>query len=172
MIDWPQIVSAHSATLWRAVYRVLNHRDDALDCCQDALLDAYRYAQNHDVDDWGALLTSLGTCRAIDRLRQRIRSRQVVISLKDTAEPATDADCPVQRAEASELVDRLRSVVAELPDKQSHVFWLSCVEGLSHEQIGRQLTISPNESRVLLHRARLRLASMLDSHHCDARRTL
>ena len=40
MIDWPQIVAAHEAVLWRAAYRVLAHRDDALDCCQEALLDA------------------------------------------------------------------------------------------------------------------------------------
>lgn len=171
MTDWHEIISIHEAMLWRTVYRVLNHRDDALDCCQEALLDAYKYALNHEVDDWGALLTSLATRRAIDRLRKRVRARQILVSLNDAPEPATDADCPVQRAQASELMDRLRNVLAELPDKQAEVFWLGCVEGLSHEQIGLQLTISPNESRVLLHRARLQLASTLDSRHFDARRT-
>ena len=67
MTDWPNIISVHEAMLWRTVYRVLNHRDDALDCCQEALLDAYKYAMNHEVEDWGALLTSLATRRAIDR---------------------------------------------------------------------------------------------------------
>jgi RNA polymerase sigma factor (sigma-70 family) len=171
MTDWHEIIAIHEAMLWRTVYRVLNHRDDALDCCQEALLDAYKYALNNEVDDWGALLTSMATRRAIDRLRQRIRARRLMVSLNDAHEPATDADCPVQRAEASELMNHLRILVIDLPDKQAEVFWLSCIEGFTHQQIGRELTISPNESRVLLHRARLQLASMLDSSHFDARRT-
>ena len=104
-------------------------------------------------------------------MRQRIRSRQTIVSLNGAVEPTTDADCPVQRAEALELMDHLRSAVVDLPDKQAEVFWLSCVEGLSHQKIAQQLTISLNESRVLLHRARLQLASALDSHHSGARRT-
>ena len=67
MTDWHEIISAHEAMLWRTVYRVLNDRDDALDCCQEALLDAYKYSINREVDDWGALLTTLATRRAIDR---------------------------------------------------------------------------------------------------------
>lgn len=169
MTDWPTIITAHEAMLWQTVYRIVNNRDDALDCCQEALLDAYKYSLTHKVDRWEAFLKSLATRRAVDRLRQRVRARRIAISLNGIAEPAANRDCPAERAEASELMDRLRNALVDLPDKQAEVFWLSCVERSSHDEIGRQLAISANESRVLLHRARLKLASILDILHSDAR---
>jgi RNA polymerase sigma-70 factor (ECF subfamily) len=171
MSDWPTIISAHESTLWRTAFRILNHRDDALDCCQEALLDAYEYSLTHKVDRWGAILTSMVTRRAIDRLRKRIRARWTALPLDDVVEPAVEADCPGPLAEASELMDRLRHGLVDLPEKQAEVFWLNCIEGWSHEDIGRQLQISPNESRVLLHRARSHLASILDAPHFGAKRS-
>lgn len=164
MTDWNEIVGKHQATLWRTAYRLLNHYDDALDCCQESLLDAYRLSSHHKVDDWGAVLTCLVTRCAIDRLRQRVRTRRHVVPLNGV-EPADDGACPVQNAEASEVLERLRGLLAELSEKQAAVFWLSCVEGLSHEAIAQQLAISPNESRVLLHRARAALELGFQSLH-------
>jgi RNA polymerase sigma factor (sigma-70 family) len=168
MTDWNAIISRHQPKLWCTAYRLLNHYDDALDCCQDALLDAYQYAQKHNVDEWGAVLTSLTTRRAIDRLRQRVRTRRHVVSLNGVAEPHANGDCPVQSAEASEAMERVRGLLTELSEKQAAVFWLSCIEGMSHEQIGHQLAISVNESRVLLHRARAFIESGLQSRHSSA----
>jgi RNA polymerase sigma factor (sigma-70 family) len=168
MTDWNAIIGRHQATLWRTAYRLLNHYDDALDCCQDALLDACQYASRHRVEEWGAVLTCLVTRRAIDRLRQRVRTRRHVVSLNGVAEPPAGCGGPVQNAEASEALERIRGLLAELSEKQATVFWLGCVEGMSHERIGQQLAISANESRVLLHRARAFLESGLQSHRTHA----
>jgi RNA polymerase sigma-70 factor (ECF subfamily) len=59
-------------------------------------------------------------------------------------------------------MDRVRAGMAELPDKQAEVFWLSCIEGLAHHQISDRMAIPPGEVRVLLHRARARLRAVLD----------
>lgn len=168
MTDWNAIVASHQAQLWRTAYRLLNNYDDALDCCQDALLDACQYAKKHNVDEWGAVLTCLTTRRAVDRLRRRVRARRHVVSLNGIAEPPAKGDCPVERAQASEAMERIRSLLTELSEKQAAVFWLSCVEGMSHEQIGQQLAISVNESRVLLHRARAFIESGLQSRPTSA----
>jgi RNA polymerase sigma-70 factor (ECF subfamily) len=170
MIDWPQIVSAHEAVLWRAAYRILAHRDDALDCCQEALLDAYEYARTRSVNDWPALLTHFVTRRAIDRLRQRSRRQQTFTPLECVGEPAGSIGCPVREAEASELIDRLRQALAGLPQKQAEVWWLSSIEQLSHAAISAHLGITPNESRVLLHRARSQLGLQLDQQSSLNRR--
>lgn len=168
--DWRTIISAHEVLLWRTAYRILNHREDALDCCQQAVLDAYEYSLTRQVDQWGGLLTSMTVRRAIDRLRHRVRSRRMTTPLEEVAEPQVDGEDPAELAEASELMDRLRTAVATLPDKQAEVFWLSCVEQSSHAEIGRLMAITPNESRVLLHRARAQLASMLDTGRLNAGR--
>ncbi len=170
MTDWQAIVDEHGANLWRTVFRLLNHHHDALDCCQEVLLDAYRYALKRSVADWGALLTCFGTRRAIDRIRQRTRDGRATVPLDNVPEPSSGYDDPVRQAEASEVMQRLRELLTELPDKQAEAFWLACIEGLSHDEIGRELSISQNESRVLVHRARSRLEEMLDTTQTAGRR--
>jgi RNA polymerase sigma-70 factor (ECF subfamily) len=161
MTNWPLILAEHGAAVWRTVYRLLDHHADALDCYQETFLAAWQFAQRQPVADWPAFLISLATRRAMDRLRQRYRDRARLIALDHLEEPTSDADCPVGHASARELMDRLRDGMTELPEKQAQVFWLNCVEGLSHEQIRDRLEISPGEVRVLLHRARTQLSAIL-----------
>lgn len=156
--------------MWRAAYRVLGHYDDALDCCQEALLDAHRLAAKETVTDWGALLTTLGTRRAIDRLRRRSSRRQIEVSLENVSEPTVDDGGPNQRIEAAELLEQVRRRVAALPSKQAETFWLVCIEGLPIDEVSRQLAITPNRARVLLHRARARLANTLRREKLTARK--
>jgi RNA polymerase sigma-70 factor (ECF subfamily) len=162
MTDWPSILAEHGATVWRTVYRLLDHHADALDCYQETFLSAWRFAEREPVSDWTSFLISLATRRAMDRLRQRYRDRNRVIALDSLGERSSEAECPVQHASAMELMDRVREGIAELPDKQARVFWLSCVEGLSHQQISDRIEIPPGEARVLLYRARTQLRAMLD----------
>jgi RNA polymerase sigma-70 factor (ECF subfamily) len=161
MTDWPLILAEHGATVWRTVYRLLDHHADALDCYQETFLAAWQFAQRQPVADWRSFLVSLATRRATDRLRQRYRDRVRVVAIDGLGEPGSEAECPVRHASTQELMDRVRAGMAELPDKQAHVFWLSCVEGLSHQQISGRIEIPPGEVRVLLHRARTHLSAML-----------
>lgn len=161
MTDWRLILAEHGPAVWRTVYRLLDHHADAQDCYQETFLTAWRFAERQPVADWASFLTSLATRRAMDRLRQRYRDRARVAAV-DMPEPSSDAECPVGHASARELMDRTRAGLAVLPDKQAEVFWLSCVEGLSHQQIAGRMEIPPGEVRVLLHRARTHLRAVLD----------
>src|SRR5713226_2297346 len=68
MTDWPLILAEHGPTVWRTVYRLLDHHADALDCYQETFLAAWRFAERAPVADWPSFLTSLATRRAMDRL--------------------------------------------------------------------------------------------------------
>jgi RNA polymerase sigma-70 factor (ECF subfamily) len=162
MSDWPSILAEHGPSVWRTVYRLLDHDADALDCYQETFLAAWRFAEQQPVAEWASFLTSLATRRAVDRLRRRYRDRARVRALDGVREPTSAAGSPLEHASARELMERVREGMAELPDKQARVFWLSCVEGLSHQQIGDRLEIPPGEVRVLLHRARAHLRGLLD----------
>ena len=161
MTDWPSILAEHGDAVWRTVYRLLDHHADALDCYQETFLAAWRFAQREPVAEWRPFLVSLATRRATDRLRQRYRDRARTARCDGPNEPSSEAECPVGYATAQELMDRVREGIAQLPEKQAQVFWLSCVEGLSHQQISDCLEIKPGEARVLLHRARTQLGAML-----------
>ena len=162
MNDWPLILAQHGATVWRTAYRLLDHYADASDCYQETFLAAWRFAERQPVADWTAFLTSLATRRAVDRLRQRYRDRTHEIAIDGVPEPSSDTESPLGHASAKELMDRVRIGLAKLPDKQAEVFWLSCIEGLSHQQISERMAIPPGEVRVLLHRARTYLRALLD----------
>jgi RNA polymerase sigma-70 factor, ECF subfamily len=164
MVDWREILERHGPAVWRTVYRLLGQDADALDCYQETFLAAYRFAGRGPVNHWPSFLTSLATRRAIDRLRLRGRSRERCASLADVPEPAGQGDTPIERAQAAERLEEVRSLLAGLPDKQAEVFWLSCVEGLPHPEIAAQLQISEGAVRVLLHRARARLRAALEPH--------
>jgi RNA polymerase sigma-70 factor (ECF subfamily) len=169
MSDWQSILAEHGATVWRTVYRVLNDHADALDCYQDTFIAAWRLAERERVVHWNALLISLATRRAIDRLRQRVRARGRQTTLDDVAEFAGRGPDPADRAQASELMDLVRQGMTQLPDKQAEVFWLSCIEGQSHQSISTDLNLPPGEVRVLLHRARVRLARILETRLLEQR---
>jgi RNA polymerase sigma-70 factor (ECF subfamily) len=68
---------------------------------------------------------------------------------------------PADEAQASELAERLRTALAELPAEQAEIFCLSCINGLSYREIGERLRLSTNAVGVQLHRARGRLRELL-----------
>jgi RNA polymerase sigma-70 factor (ECF subfamily) len=164
MIDWGAILAEHGSTVWRTVYRLLNHHADALDCYQETFLTAFQRASRQGVADWAPFLVSVATRRAMDQLRRRYRFRSRVIPIHHVAEPSGEVDCPLQQAQANELMERVRAGMVELPEKQAEVFWLSCLEGLSHQQIADLLQVPLGEVRVLLHRARTCLGNFLSQH--------
>jgi|SRR5262245_16198341 len=171
MINWGAILAEHGATVWKTVYRLLDHNDDAQDCYQETFLAAFRFGRKQTIGDWTSLLVSLATRKALDRLRQRYRTARRSIPIEAVLDLPCEADDPLQQARARELMERVREGMAELPEKQAEVFWLSCLEGLSHQQIAEQMQIPPGEVRVLLHRARARLGTMLNLDRLQERET-
>jgi RNA polymerase sigma-70 factor (ECF subfamily) len=162
MTNWAAILAEHGPSVWRTVYRLLNHDADAADCYQETFLAAYQAGRRGSVSNWRSFLTSIATKRAIDRLRARIRLRGRFVPFEGIAEPAAKSEAPLEAAAGLERLEQIRNLLAELPDRQAEVFWLSCVEGLSHREIGEQLEISDGHVRVELHRARKVLRSALE----------
>lgn len=161
MTDWGSIVARYGPDTWRIVYRILAHHADAWDCYQEVFLEVFRSPPRAPVRDWGAYLGTLASRRAIDRLRQRIRLRDLALAIDRVPVPEAIASPPHERLVAVELMGRLRLALAALPGRQAEVFWLSCVEGLRHEQIAAQLRITPCAVRMFLKRARSTLADSL-----------
>src|SRR5437773_4181151 len=113
MADWEAIVAEHGPQVWRTAFRILNHYADAHDGYQDAFLAACQITPR-DPADWGRILTCLATRKAVDLLRKRIRAARVG-PLDVAPEPAT-IDDPAQSVRVSELLDKLRAGLAELPE--------------------------------------------------------
>jgi RNA polymerase sigma-70 factor, ECF subfamily len=71
-------------------------------------------------------------------------------------------DAADARLDAAALVPRLREAIFQLPESQRLVVTLRDVEGLSCSEVCDVLSISEANERVLLHRGRNRLRSVLN----------
>jgi RNA polymerase sigma-70 factor, ECF subfamily len=157
---WSKIVADNGDAVWRTVYRILGHDADAHDCYQETFLAAVRVGSANPPRDWSRFLVSVATRRAIDRLRQRIRSRSRLESLQAVGDVAARAS-PASESDAGELLDQIRQALIQVPQAQAEAFWLASVESLSHAEIAQQLEIDVNYVGVLVHRARSRLKQLL-----------
>jgi RNA polymerase sigma-70 factor (ECF subfamily) len=126
---------------------------------QEVFLEAYRLRQAQPVKRWGGILRRLAAYRALDRLRQR----KSFASLNDNL--ISNGDGPEEAAIGRELAERLRQVVAELPEREGAVFCLRYFADLSYHQIAEALHISTGAAATGLHKARAKLEALLTEAH-------
>ena len=161
MTEWERIVGRHGPAVWQTAYRLLGNREEAADCFGQTFLAALELSRRQKVRNYGGLLRCLCTCRAMDRLRQRVRQAGREESLADWSNVASGNPGPVEEAEAAELLARLPGALAKVPGQEAEVFSLRCLSELSYRDIARQLGLKTSAVGVLLHRARKRLRKML-----------
>ena len=164
-MDWDDLVAREGPAVWRAVRRVIGDDADADDAFQETFVAAVELSRREPVRQWRGLLLRLGHARAIDRLR--LRYRRGAHEDAEAAEAnfetvASDRPQPREMAEAAELSARLRAALSELPDKQSEVFTLFCLEGWTYQEISEYTGASIDSVGVLLHRARAKLKVLLE----------
>jgi len=158
--DWEQIIRDHGPTVWRTVYRMLNHEADARDCYQEVWVSAWQLAKKSPISNWPGMLRHLATRRAIDRLRLRYRQKRSSEPLELDHHPAS-GPLPEDRLATCELADQLRAAVAKLSDQQAEAFWLCCIDQQSYNVVAEQMQLEPGHVRVLVHRARTQLHKTL-----------
>jgi RNA polymerase sigma-70 factor (ECF subfamily) len=164
VVDWSQIVQQHGPLVWTTVYRLLRHDADAADCFQRTFLAALLLSRTQTIHNWPGLLQRLGTARALESLRQRLRQAQRLRPLLDEGAMSSSAPQPDQAAAVTELSDHLREALAELDERQAQVFCLVCLDGLSYAQTADELGLTVSHVGVLLNRARQGLRERLRSH--------
>ena len=161
MADWQKIVSQHSGSVWQTAYRLLGRADEAADCFQETFLAALKVSGRQKVRNWPALLSRVCTCRAMDRLRKRLREGERSKSLGDWSNVASPNPGPIEVLQGEELSAGLRRALARLPEQQGEVFCMRCLNDMSYREIAKQLGLKGSAVGVLLHRARRRLRELL-----------
>lgn len=159
-MDWKTILERDGPTAWRAAYRILGNAADADDCLQEATLDAVQLSRREPIANLRALLTRLASARAIDRLRQRYRSR-IDGSLEDQVAAIADPRVPADTTDLDELRTQLRSALTQLSQEQAAAFCLCALEGWTYADAGEQLKTPASTIGILVHRARQHLRQLL-----------
>lgn len=145
----------HQDYVYNVCLGILGNADDARDCTQETFLRVY--AKVGDFRAQAAFSTwlyrvAVNVC--VGQLRKR--PRQMAASLEDenVREIPDDAPEPWIGMEREVDGDRVRAVVAELPENYRVVLVLRYFQNLSYEQMMEVLGYSLTQVKVKLHRAR------------------
>jgi RNA polymerase sigma-70 factor, ECF subfamily len=145
--------------LFSIAYRMLGSASDAEDVLQDAWL-RYRSAEGTTIRSPKAFATTIVTRLCLDRLKSAQVAREEYVGpwlpepvLTSELERPDDA---LQRAESVTLAFLV--LLETLSAEERAVFLLKEIFDYAHSEIAEMLSISIDNSRQLLHRAKARLA--------------
>jgi RNA polymerase sigma-70 factor (ECF subfamily) len=145
---------AHRRELQAYLTEKLKDAETAADLTQEAFL---RYAEQGTSRSAAVLnersyLYRTAHNLAVDYVRQKARQKTDAAAHDDMASVPDDRPSQEDEAASRQRLDRLRSIVAELPDRTRQIFVLNRVEGLSYAETAERLGIS--ESSVQKHLAK------------------
>jgi RNA polymerase sigma-70 factor (ECF subfamily) len=157
-----ELVGRHRDRLWAVAMRTTGDPDEAADALQDALISAFRRADQFRGD--AAVTTWLHRIvvnASLDRLRRRaVRTTQPLPDDLEHLPGAVIAD-PNDAMERRETQLAITAALAELPDDQRDAVMLVDVEGWSIEDAAAQLGCPPGTVKSRCFRGRAKLAKRL-----------
>ena len=156
-----ELYRAHAGKLFSVACRMLGNPADAEDLLQEIFLSAHRKLDSFRGESaLGTWLYRLAVNQCLDYLRSRAaRTNQVTDALEDDAGPfeagaQTLADQTVAKMD-------LERALARLPEGCRAAFVLHDVQGLEHKEVAQALGIAEGTSKSQVHKARLRLRTLL-----------
>ena len=154
-----QMYRQHAPRLFGLACRLVG-RGEAEDLLQDIFLAAHRkiglYKGESSLGTW---LFRLATNQCLDYLRSK-RARLALLTDPMEHEPGTSG---ASAGAILGVVDRLdlERALAALPPGCRAVFVLHDIEGCEHREVAEALGVSDGTSKSQLHKARMRLRSLL-----------
>jgi len=157
------LMRRYNQRLFRVARGILSEDSEAEDVMQEAYVRAFRELANFRGEArFSTWLTRIACHEALARVRKRRRQVPIGVGGGEPPEPPSETADPERDMENRELQAVLRDAVETLPDPLRAVFCLREIEGLSTEQTADALSLSVENVRVRLHRAKRSLQQMLD----------
>lgn len=140
--------------LYRLALRITMNREEAEDVVQDTLMKVWdRRDTWQDIDSIEAF--SLTICRniALDKTK-RMSRKDESLDQKDYEPSASAVVTPDERTEQKDLLNMVRRIIDGLPEKQKTCMQLRDFEGKSYKDIAKVLSITEEQVKVNIYRAR------------------
>jgi len=148
-----ELIRRHQGRLMQIAYRLLKDPLEAEDALQEVFLKAYEHAHRFEprssVSAWLNRITA-------NHCLNLLRARHPAESLdEEGASPVADSGpSPLEALEEQDLSRRLEELLGALPENQRRALILKRFGGLSYQEIGEQMGLSPQAVDGLLKRAR------------------
>ena len=144
--------------LFRLALRITLNREEAEDVVQETMIKVWNRR-----DDWDNIESieafCLTICRnlAVDKMRHHDNQNQALDTVGDTSALTIDQSYfanPEEQAVQRDRIQLVRRLIGSLPEKQRTVMQLRDVEGKSYKDIAAILSISEEQVKVNIFRAR------------------
>jgi RNA polymerase sigma-70 factor (ECF subfamily) len=158
-----ELIRRNQSRLYQVAYRLLRDPLEAEDALQEVFLKVYEHAHRFEpkatVSAW---LHRITANHCLNLLRQR--HPQESLDGEDAPMVADAGATPLQALEEHDLSRRLEQLLETLPENQRRALVLKRFAGLSYQEIGEELGLSPQAVDGLLKRARQSLKKALQDY--------
>lgn len=157
--EFKAAVMPHHQMMMAEALHILQNRDDALDCLQDAVTALWKSRNKlHDIDNIKAYCIKVIANRAIEMLRRQVKTEN------ETSDAMTSDDPPDLAMERAEKIALLKKAIKLLPENERMVMVMKVIKNMTGEEIAEATGLSHANVRVLTHRARQRLKEYLEKY--------
>ena len=165
--SWEDVVTQHSARVYRLAYRLTGNPHDAEDLTQEVFVRVFRSLSTYTPGTFEGWLHRITTNLFLDQARRKAKIRfDALADDADTRLPSRGAAPDAQVVDGL-FDDDVEAALAELsPDFRAAVV-LCDVEGLSYEEIADVLGLKLGTVRSRIHRGRTMLRKAL-AHRAPA----
>lgn len=159
--SWEQIVTDHSARVYRLAYRLTGNAHDAEDLTQEVFVRVFRSLHTYTPGTMAGWLHRITTNLFLDQARRKQRIR--FDALSDEAAHRLPSTLPTPDvAQAERLFDAdVEAALASLTPEFRAAVVLCDVEGLTYEEIADVLGLKLGTVRSRIHRGRAQLRKAL-----------
>lgn len=148
---YDEMFHRHRNRVRRTCGRILLNSADIEEATQETFVKAYqalgRFNGSYQLGAW---LNRIATNVAIDHIRERSRSANLVALPIDREEDSVAG--PEEIVAGGDI--RVTDALGEIQPSHATALKLRAVEGMSHQEMAGQLHMSPDQVKALLHRAR------------------
>ncbi|MBY8884178.1 RNA polymerase sigma factor SigE [Streptomyces sp. PTM05] len=167
--SWEEIVSTHSARVYRLAYRLTGNQHDAEDLTQEVFVRVFRSLSTYTPGTFEGWLHRITTNLFLDMVRRRQRIRFDALG-DDAAERLPSREpSPAQHFSDTHFDADVQQALDTLAPEFRAAVVLCDIEGLSYEEIAATLGVKLGTVRSRIHRGRSHLRSAL-KHRAPAAR--
>lgn len=128
--------------LYSFILHLTSSEDKSRDSVQDTFLKIWMKRENlAEVENFNAYIFTIARNVALDALKKKARESEVLAKL---IKPEGDGDNDPSMLYAKEINEKLQEAIAALPPQQKLVYTMAREQGMKHEEIARQLDLSPS----------------------------
>ncbi|MDQ1535990.1 MAG: hypothetical protein QOE58_383, partial [Actinomycetota bacterium] len=158
---WEEIVTEHSARVYRLAYRLTGNQHDAEDLTHDVFIRVFRSLDSYQPGTFEGWLHRITTNAFLDKMRRKQRIRFDALSDEAAARLPTREVGPEQSYTDTHFDDDVQRALDSLSADFRAAVVLCDIEGLSYEEIAITLGIKLGTVRSRIHRGRSQLREAL-----------